>query len=366
MSIHIEELAIDSYRGLRGMRLKNLNDINILTGDNNSGKTSVLELISTLEGPDTFSAWRSCTRSSTRSTFRRMYFEEFYYLFPIDREEKRVAFDVTLWDGTVRRISLVADVYETLLSEEEMNFINGLRVRGGEEQNQDQPAECMELRALVDGEMTELLELYDFQYRVRQRDLATKSGKHRFLKTVYVEPFSHASESIRMREVLSKREQYEGLLEALREFDPSIVAVTAVPAEHGLVPDYRILSSERREALPLSAYGDGMKKAVVLCASAVAAREGVLLLDEFETAIHTSAMSATFELLLRTALRMNVQVFMTSHSKEAIEKVLSLGEEIQEHINLYTLYKHGEKSLVRRMTCSEAIEANEHLGIDLR
>ena len=58
--------------------------------------------------------------------------------------------------------------------------------------------------------------------------------------------------------------------------------------------------------------------------------------------------------------------FMTSHSKEAIEKVLGLDEHIQQSINLYTLYKHKGSNLVRRMTCAEAIEASDYLGIDLR
>ena len=57
---------------------------------------------------------------------------------------------------------------------------------------------------------------------------------------------------------------------------------------------------------------------------------------------------------------------MTSHSKEAIEKVLGLDEHIQQSINLYTLYKHKGSNLVRRMTCAEAIEASDYLGIDLR
>ena len=77
-------------------------------------------------------------------------------------------------------------------------------------------------------------------------------------------------------------------------------------------------------------------------------------------------MSSTFSALLRTALRVGAQVIMTTHSKEAIEKVLGLGGGLEDHINLYTLYKHEGRSLARRMTCAEAVEASEFLGIDLR
>ena len=97
MAVHIKDMLIDSFRGIRDLRLGSLNGVNILTGDNNSGKTSVLELLSTLNGPDTFAVWSGCTRPSVRSTSRRPYFEEFYSLFPegesrrdnADAEQKR-------------------------------------------------------------------------------------------------------------------------------------------------------------------------------------------------------------------------------------------------------------------------------------
>lgn len=42
MAIHLNEFNIEHFRGINHLELKDLNDINIITGDNNSGKTSVL------------------------------------------------------------------------------------------------------------------------------------------------------------------------------------------------------------------------------------------------------------------------------------------------------------------------------------
>ena len=107
-----------------------------------------------------------------------------------------------------------------------------------------------------------------------------------------------------MNEILSNSDLYEGFLEVLQVFDDQIIGVNAASSSSiGSRADYQVLTKRHKEALPLSAYGDGMKRAI----------------------------------LLHTAMRMNVQVFMTSHSKEAIEKVLNLGGDIQEQINLYTL-----------------------------
>ena len=80
---------------------------------------------------------------------------------------------------------------------------------------------------------------------------------------------------------------------------------------------YKILSKSNKKALPLNVYGDGMKKAILLMSAVIAAKDGILLLDEFETAIHTSAMNKTFKWIIESCKKLNVQVFMTSHSKEA-------------------------------------------------
>ena len=106
-----------------------------------------------------------------------------------------------------------------------------------------------------------------------------------------------------------------------------------------------------------------MKKAILLISAVVSAKNGILLLDEFETAIHTSAMNKVFAWILKTCLKLNVQLFLTSHSKEAIEKVLSCSEKLQSH---NTLYKKENKIVARELSAKKALEASEEFGLELR
>lgn len=62
MSRHIRALEVQSFRGLQKLCIKDLAPINIFTGDNNSGKTSILELIESLDSPGNLSMWRSLIR----------------------------------------------------------------------------------------------------------------------------------------------------------------------------------------------------------------------------------------------------------------------------------------------------------------
>ena len=51
MAIHIEDLDVIRFRGIRDLALRGLNHVNIIAGDNNSGKTSILEAINLLKNP---------------------------------------------------------------------------------------------------------------------------------------------------------------------------------------------------------------------------------------------------------------------------------------------------------------------------
>ena len=52
-------------------------------------------------------------------------------------------------------------------------------------------------------------------------------------------------------------------------------------------------------------------------------------------------------------------MFLTSHSKEAIDRILKCAPEIREDMAVYTLYKEETETSVRRLTAEKAIEVQE-------
>lgn len=127
-----------------------------------------------------------------------------------------------------------------------------------------------------------------------------------------------------------------------------------------------VLSKNHKTGLLLNAYGDGMKKAMLLISALLKARDGILLLDEFETAIHVSAMKGIFELILETAIKYNVQIFMTSHSIEAIKTVLECCPEVRKDIRMITLVKVDDQIKVRNVDGEKAIQLADEYGLELR
>ena len=81
------------------------------------------------------------------------------------------------------------------------------------------------------------------------------------------------------------------------------------------------------KSIPLDCFGDGMKRAFVLIASAAAARDGILLIDEIETGLHYSAMLRTMTALIHATRAFNVQIFLATHSLEAYDAMLDAARE---------------------------------------
>src|SRR5713226_8952202 len=54
---HIDEFTIQRFRGIQDLKLEGLGQINLLVGDNNSGKTSVLEALSIFCDPLNWRKW---------------------------------------------------------------------------------------------------------------------------------------------------------------------------------------------------------------------------------------------------------------------------------------------------------------------
>lgn len=371
MGSHIKSICIDTFRGIRSLQLDDLLPINVLTGDNNCGKTSVLEVLESFGDPGEFRCWRTLLRKGDGSSLRGglSYYEGFCGLFDADSEEKRLGYTIETADGAVNHIVLSAQENTEELTEEEYAKLCGFsyeKEEGEESALLAVPELLMEIR-----ENDELLSrdcVYEGQRRFLISSERYQADKKAGKKIIYVSPTRHAQGDVFLSSILSDSELYEDMIDILKEYDRDMISINYDRDEKSISGRgiYKILSKSHKKALPLNVYGDGMKKALLLMSAVVRAKDGILLLDEFETAIHTSAMDKTFRWILETCMKLNVQVFLTSHSKEAIDKVLKCAPDLQNEIAVYTLYKNQEKTIARRLTGKKAVVVQDDMGLELR
>lgn len=108
----------------------------------------------------------------------------------------------------------------------------------------------------------------------------------------------------------------EGLvIEALRLIDRRVqrCALIGEPA----VP--HVLLEGMDHPLPIAAMGDGMGRLFNLAVLLAASRNGVVCIDDIDIGLHYTVLEALWRFVLAIAEQLDVQVFATTHSRESIE-----------------------------------------------
>ena len=105
--------------------------------------------------------------------------------------------------------------------------------------------------------------------------------------------------------------------------------VTGVAFVENNASDFRTRENDQRialvkikgidEPLPLKSMGDGMTRLFHIIVALVNARNGLLLIDEFENGLHWSVQPKVWDIVFQLSDKLNVQVFATTHSRDCIK-----------------------------------------------
>lgn len=363
----ISELNIEQYRGIKALSLNNLGKINIIAGANNCGKTSILEVIKSLESPNNVRAWRFFSRREGNSMrASTSVYDTMKSLFPMtsDNERKKVCYH-GIYNDEKFQVELTAKFIETIVTEEQLTGMNySRRMMRDEHEEEEYETAAM----LIDYKVNDAICGKDVLYGIQKGFPKDEVEQIKVIvrNVQYISPTQHAQNNLFLNALMTDAELYEQFVDIMKEFDPGFISINSVEEEKTLGRKYVVLSKEHKEGLLLNAYGDGMKKAMLLLSAVLKAKSGILLLDEFETAIHVSAMDKVFRWILETAVKLDVQIFMTSHSLEAISTVLKCCPKLQEDIRMITLIKSEDVIKVRNVDARKAVQLLEEYGLELR
>lgn len=156
----------------------------------------------------------------------------------------------------------------------------------------------------------------------------------------------------------------DSTLELLRSYDQRIQDIDLIfPEERQL-----ILSVKHQQLgrAPLSTFGDGLRRIFTLATAIPRCRNGLLLIDELETAIHTKALRRTFEWLVNACIQNNVQLFATTHSLEAIDAMIDARKSDATNLITYRLEQGETQSEVTRFDKGLLTRLREELGLEVR
>ena len=118
--------------------------------------------------------------------------------------------------------------------------------------------------------------------------------------------------------------------------------------------------------VPLGSLGEGMRRLLAIALALIYNRDGVLLLDEIDTGLHYSVMAKMWHLVVEAARRSNVQVFATTHSSDCVRGLARFCDEhpeLQEEVSLQKISYTLEESVA--LDSSQIILADEQ-GLEVR
>ncbi len=360
--------SIENFRLFDQLTVEPLARVNLIAGQNNAGKTALLEALWLYNHPASpiqalrISAWRESTDYSRGSLYADLFYE-----YDMDLTIGLRAVDSQMPAPSVLEIKRQYRAQQALLD---------LSVESESDLGEDDIAEFdFENEITFDYSEGDAVSLHTSAWLDsrpgpgRWRPVLRDSGKslvnrgHRCI-------FERSKGMWNTRALAANFGQAEkmGTLpvieDVIRLLEPRLARLTTIADNRGVPSIYADIGQGR--LFPLSVMGEGTKRVLALCLSFLRAQHGVILVDEIENGLHYGVMADVWEKVGWLASEFDVQVFATTHSYECIVAANNAFTELEsDELHLHHLYRQDER--VKAVTYNkDAIDTNIEYGWELR
>lgn len=377
---HLSDFSIQRFRGLRDLQIPKLGQVNLFVGNNNSGKTSVLEAISIFCDPLNWRKWYDVgSQRELPSSQSTPLVDRIIWTFPLETHDNQ---DLSLDNAQILLsasgnfpIKRVAASYEkfTEMIIARSRFNSPILEENAVAEERDVEVDSIKINVSVSVKDTrptlfdapdEFHETISFsEYRSLPR-LTSKQRKY-ILPSQIVNQFSHRTSGLtsQLWSDVVEADLKSETIKLLRFFDSGIQDIDIIsPLER---KTQLSIKHEKLGRAPLSTFGDGLRRVFTLATSIPRARNGLLLIDELETAMHTKGLEKTFDWLVNACINNNIQLFATTHSLEALDALLEASRE-RTDIVIYRLQQDKKQTTATRFDKEMTIRLREELGMELR
>jgi len=309
--LHYKSFEVQNFRCIRKLAISPLEQVNLIAGMNNGGKTTLLEALFLYIGetiPELalrVDGWRGIGPESA-SSWRQLFWQF--------NDKASIKFKATTMLGkecflTITTKPSGSKVVEEILPKEGTEFVRSSGVNiFFDYVNEDGKSRKVTGTPFLIRQGN----IMRFELRMsppspppRVTGIFLNSG----IKSILDEDVNRFSElRIKQRDklLLDAMQLIEPRLERLEILSPQGTALI-----YGYLKDYQ-------EPVPLPLLGDGTRRLASLILAICTAQGGVVLVDEIENGIHHSVMKDMWSAVAEAASLFNTQVFATTHSQECL------------------------------------------------
>ncbi|MBQ3389017.1 MAG: AAA family ATPase [Thermoguttaceae bacterium] len=331
----ITNLNIENFRGIQKLSIKEMRRLVLLSGNNNVGKSSVLEAVFFMMdhlSPDSFSRMNGFRGLNIPTNGVSLWEPLFYQMNPdnsIRIQAKRGEDTLTLSyakdDSYIPALNggIPKNVAGSFQSSAKRNYTLrfDFQVEGS--------ADYSEIGHYTASENGVLRELVDDDGDKQVMQLSYTS----FVNNNFVRTDRAILDRMGKAEINGEKEK---LIHFLNRIDSSISDIITL-STNGISQLY---INTNRKLLPVQFSGDGINKLLYIVLSIMDARDGILLIDEIDTGFHYSMYEDLWKIVSDVSRDYNCQVIATTHSYEnimgAVEGVKDYPEDFSFHRLGYT------------------------------
>lgn len=286
----LKSLHIKNFRGFRDLKIESLKRVNLITGQNNTGKTGVLEALAfLLKDPN-----------------------------PSQCHNLPNLFRITGGDTT-------ENFWKWLIYNKDS--ATNLKIRASfDNQNDFEVILRPQSKAPIDFDVSLFTACEDVggfycycgTYGGGQRLLGAVQGINHKAAIFSTKPSSSFEDAIGYNRVILKRRKKQ-VEEMLQQIEPRLLTIEALQVVSGETPIPLLYADVGlSEMIPVTQLGQGFNRLLDIYSELVVADAKVLLIDEIENGLHYSVLPLVWKGLFLAAKEFDVQIFATTHSWECI------------------------------------------------
>lgn len=317
----INSIEIIKFRGVQKLKVSEFSNINLIVGDNNSGKTTFLEAIQLLFAKPQLSSVKSVINQRTMLNPNNSLYTSFIKMFNKEQDKTFLEFDIyAITNNGVLEFEL--NGHENTVSGDDAIQLSTLSARQ-KTLYKSTKTTIPETAKVFTGRIITQAGKKTVEKEIRCTSLDNVTSGVIEKKSVhYIPSFGHLRYDL-LKNFVDNPEYKKLAIDILKYFDSSIVDICYTKTDDGVFLESIITKDGVN--MPFSVYGDGIKKILYILNKLFDATDSVLLIDEIETGLHKQYYNLLFPVVFALANKLNVQLFIATHSIEVIDAILKYG-----------------------------------------